>query len=257
MDLTAALTLGDSEARAALAALPPGDRAHAGAQALRLGRPHLTLDWSADPLLRAAAYLRLGSTGAARQELRGPPDTARPAVLHARAARLDRTPDAAALAAHAARLARAEGDGNALIAAAILNAEQDLFRNSPASPAESVNADRVAHFAALRSLAEGLKVAELTGEPADPHLLAVLAHAQKPLNSRKAATTAAKALDRSEPGSPARVLALLALDRPEDAHAQAQRGSLAAAWWEPFAGLISATRPPATTPGMDGTAADG
>ncbi|OOV13602.1 hypothetical protein BXU09_01650 [Deinococcus sp. LM3] len=246
MDLTAALTLGDSEARAALAILPPGDRTHAGAHALRLGRPHLTLDWSAEPLLRAAAYLRLGSTGAARQELRGQPDTARPAVLHARAARLDRAPDAAALAAHAARLARAEGDGNALIAAAILNAEQDLS-----------GADRAAHFAALRSLAEGLKVAELTGQPADPHLLAVLAHAQRPLNARKAAATAAKALDRGEPGSPARVLALLALDRPDEAHAQAQRGSLAAAWWEPFAGLVSAARPPATTPGTDGTAADG
>ncbi|GAA5440126.1 hypothetical protein ACFQDE_04305 [Deinococcus caeni] len=246
MDLTAALTLGEAEARAACAALPPAERAHAAAHALRLGRPHLTLDWSGEPLLRAAAHLRLGSTGAARQELRGQPDTARPAVLHARAARLDRTPDAAALAAHAARLARAEGDGNALIAAAILNAEQDLS-----------GADRAAHFAALRSLAEGLKVAELTGQPADPHLLAVLAHAQKPLNSRKAAATAAKALDRSEPGSPARVLALLALDRPEDAHAQAQRGSLAAAWWEPFAGLVSATRPPATTPGTDGTGADG
>lgn len=243
MDLTAALTLGDSEA---LAALPPGDRAHAGAQALRLGRPDLTLDWSADPLLRAAAYLRLGSTGAARRELRGQPDTARPAVLHARAARLDRAPDAAALAAHAARLARAEGDGNALIAAAILNAEQDLS-----------GADRAAHFAALRSLAEGLKVAEMTGQPADPHLLAVLAHAQKPLNSRKATATAARALDRGEPGSPARVLALLALDRPDEVHAQAQRGSLAAAWWEPFAGLVSAARPPATTPETDGTAADG
>lgn len=246
MDLTAALTLGDSEARAALAALPPGDRAHAGAHALRLGRPQLTLDWSTDPLLRAAAYLRLGSTGAARQELRGQPDTARPAVLHARAARLDRAPDAAALAAHAARLARTEGDGNALIAAAILNAEQDLS-----------GADRAAHFAALRSLAEGLKVAELTGQPADPHLLAVLAHAQRPLNARKAAATAAKALDRGEPGSPARVLALLALDRPDEARAQAQRGSLAAAWWEPFAGLVSAARPPATTPETDGTAADG
>ncbi|MCD0163624.1 hypothetical protein IHN63_20235, partial [Deinococcus sp. 6YEL10] len=184
--------------------------------------------------------------GAARQELRGQPDTARPAVLHARAARLDRVPDAAALAAHAARLARTEGDGNALIAAAILNAEQDLS-----------GAGRAAHFAALRSLAEGLKVAELTGQPADPHLLAVLAHAQRPLNARKAAATAAKALDRSEPGSPARVLALLALDRPDEAHAQAQRGSLAAAWWEPFAGLVSAARPPATTPETDGTAADG
>lgn len=256
MDLTAALTLGEAEARVACAALPPSERAHAAAHALRLGRPHLTLDWSGDPLLRAAAHLRLGDTGAARQELRAQPDAARPAVLNARAARLDGSPDAAALAAHAARLARAEGDGNALIAAAILNAEQDLFRASPERP--GVAADRAAHFAALRSLAEGLKVAELTGQPADPHLLAVLAHAQRPLNARKAAATAAKALDRGEPGSPARVLALLALDRPADAHAQARRGSLAAAWWEPLAlPPVSAARPPATTPGTDGTAADG
>ncbi|GAA5449021.1 hypothetical protein [Deinococcus depolymerans] len=244
MDLTAALTHGETEARAAFAALPPSARGDAGAHALRLGRPHLTLDWSADALTRAAAHLRLGDTGAARQELRGQPDTARPAVLHARAARLDRAPDAAPLSAHAARLARTEGDGNALIAAAILNAEQDL-----------AGTDRSAHFAALRTLAEGLKVAEMTGQPADPHLLAVLAHAQRPLNARKAAATAAKALDRSDPGSPARVLALLALDRPADAHAQAQRGSLAEAWWEPFTRPpLSAARPPATPPETNGPA---
>ena len=242
--LDTALNLGEAQARAALAALPGARFPQAAARALALGRPHLTLEWTGEPLLLAAAHLRLGCPDAALSTLSGLPDTARPALLRARAALQGSTPDALAQATHARTLARADGDGGALVAAATLLAEHHLRAG--------------AHHEALRTLAEGLKVAEMTGQPADPHLLAILAHAQKPLNSRKAAATAAKALDRSDPGSPARVLALLALDRPEDAHAQAQRGSLAAAWWEPFTlPPLSAARPPATTPETDGTAADG
>ncbi|WP_291431365.1 hypothetical protein [Deinococcus sp.] len=241
--LDTALALGDGQARMALAILPVSSGSQAAARALALGRPHLTLEWTDEPLLLAAAHLRLGRPDAALSTLSGLPDTARPALLRARAAQQGGAPDALAQATHARTLARADGDGGALVAAATLLAEYHLRAG--------------AHHEALRTLAEGLKVAEMTGQPADPYLLAVLAHAQKPLNSRKAAATAAKALDRGDPGSPARVLALLALDRPDEAHAQAQRGSLAAAWWEPFAGLVSAARPPATTPETDGTAADG
>ena len=51
-------------------------------------------------------------------------------------------------------------------------------------------------YGALRTLAEGLKVAEIAGQSADAHLLAVLAHTQGRLNARKGQATAAKALER-------------------------------------------------------------
>ena len=85
---------------------------------------------------------------------------------------------------------------------------------------------------ALRSLAEGLKVAELTGAAADSHLLAVLAQVQARVgSSAKARQTAERALERSLPRSPARVLALLALGRGDEARQEAQAGKLAAVWW--------------------------
>lgn len=147
------------------------------------------------------------------------PPSARRAVLLARAAALAGEADALALA-HAARtLSRAEGDAGALTAAAALCGE--LERSEPRR--------------ALRSLAEGLKVAELLGTEADPHLLAVLAHVQRAAGGEaKAHKTAHKALSRAEERSPARVLALLALDRPEEARAQAEAGELASAWWAAF-----------------------
>ncbi len=187
--------------------------------ALHSGRPRLALRWATgDPLTHAAALLRLGEAGAALDVLRALPDTARPSVLRARARwqQADAAAQEATLQARA--LARREGDGAALIAAATLRGEQLL-----PDP-----------YAALRTLAEGLKVAEQTGQAADAHLLAVLAHAQRRLGGPKGARTAARALERSAPRSPARVLALLALDRAPQAHAEAADGELAAVWWRGF-----------------------
>lgn len=209
--------------RSALAALHrlsplPDEQAEAAVLALHLGQPTLTLRWAGDPLTLAAAHLRLGRPGAARTVLDGQPDTARPALLRARAAWQAGQPDAPDLARHARSLARAQGDAGALVAAATLLAEQRLGADAKA---------------ALRTLAEGLKVAELTGQEADAHLLAVLACAQAALGSRdKAGRTAAKALARSLPRSPARVTALLALGREEEAHAEAAAGELGEVWWK-------------------------
>jgi hypothetical protein len=220
--LRAALAAGDDGAAlAALLALrpSPAEEAEAAAFALHLGQPSLALRWEADALIRAAAQLRLGQSAAALTALEGQP-AARPAVLRARAAAQLAQPGATALAALARRLARQEGDAGALVAAAVLIGE-GLLRAEPK--------------AALHALAEGLKVAELTDAEADAHLLAVLAHAQAAPGSRdKAGRTAAKALARSLPRSPARVIALLALDREAEAHAEAQAGELGAVWWMPF-----------------------
>lgn len=223
MTLTAlrtALAAGDDGAAlAALRALRPAPH-EAAALALHLGQPSLALLWGGDPLTRAAAQLRLGHSAAALATLAGQPDAARPAVLHARAAAQLEQAGAADLAAQARRLARREGDAGALVAAAVLIGEGSLGSEPKA---------------ALRTLAEGLKVAELTGAQADAHLLAVLAHAQGRLGSRdKAGRTAAKALARSLPRSPARVVALLALDREAEARAEAEAGELAGVWWVPF-----------------------
>ncbi|MEF2279583.1 hypothetical protein V3W47_14905 [Deinococcus sp. YIM 134068] len=210
----------EAAALAALSALDPADHARAAPLALQLGRPSFAARWAEDPLTRAAAFLRLGDSDAAFTTLAGQPDTARPALLRARAAWQAGQPDAASLAAHARTLARSEGDAGALIAAATLLGEMNL---------------RADPRAALRALAEGLRVAEMSGTEADAHLLAVLAHAQAAVGGRdKAARTAAKALTRSVPRSPARVVALLALGREEEARREAEAGELGGVWWQGF-----------------------
>lgn len=238
--LRAALSLPTPTFRAADLSLPAGLNAaqteEAAALALHWGAPRAALAWSRDPLRRAAAHLRLGDPIAARAELAAEADGARVALLHARAAALAGQPEADLQAARARFLARQEGDSAALIAAVSLLAE-----GQQADP-----------YAALRTLAEGLKVAEITGQSADPHLLAVLAHTQARLNPRKAQSTAAKALDRSAPRSPARVLALLALARPDDAHAEAQAGELHPGWW-----AFTAVPTPPMPGGTARTGADG
>ncbi|MBZ9714319.1 hypothetical protein [Deinococcus multiflagellatus] len=201
--------------------LPPVLQAQAGEAALALGRPRLALTWAPDPLVRAAAALRLGDAARAQAELAALPDGPRVQVLQARAAHQLARPGAPAVTLAARAQARAAGDSAALVAAAVLLAEQEYPQAT--SP-----------YAPLRTLAEGLKVAELSGQSADPHLLAVLAHVQARLNPRKAQATAHKALDRSAPRSPARVLALLALERAAEAQAEADAGELAPVWWAAF-----------------------
>lgn len=218
--LAAALDRGEAEARRVLECSPEWSSEQAAALALSHGRPRLALAWGREPLTRTAAHLRLGEVDEARRELAPLPDTARPALLRARAATLAGEPDAEVLATHARLLARQEGDAGALVAAATLLGELYL----PADPRLS-----------LRTLAEGLKVAELTGQEADAHLLAVLAHAQRALGAGpKADRTAGKALERSRPRGPARVLALLALGQEAEAGREAQAGELAPGWWPRF-----------------------
>lgn len=171
-------------------------------------------------LLVAAAALRLGDTFTAQAALAALPASARRAVLLARAAGLLEAPSALDLAENARTLARQEGDAPALVAAVTLLAERQLL----------TGAER---FLPLRTLAEGLKVAELTGQEADAHLLAVLAVAQR-LSPRKAAQTAAKALSRAQAGSPAQVGALLLLGEQAQAAQQQQAGELADGWLRVF-----------------------
>lgn len=226
MTLEDALSSGhEAAALSAYALLPPEARAAAAALALRLGRPRLAAGWAAaDGLTLAAALLRLGQAARALDVLAPLPDQARPALLRARARWQQALGQAveppwgeSRAALHARDLARREGDTPALIAAATLSAEQLL--GEP--------------YTALRVLAEGLKVAELGGEAADAHLLSVLAHVQLRLGGPKGQRTAARALERSLPRSPARVLALLALRRGAEAMAEAQDGELAGVWWQP------------------------
>nr|WP_246363064.1 hypothetical protein [Deinococcus budaensis] len=228
----AALEGGDDPgALAALHALTSPVPAGAAALALHLGCPRLAARWAGetgDSLTLAAAQLRLGASAQALATLEAQPGTARPALLRARAGWQLRSPQAPDLAHHARTLARQQGDAGALVAAATLLGEMLL-------PGDA--------RAALRALAEGLKVAELTAQAADAHLLAVLAHAQAALGSRpKAARTAEKAMDRSPPRSPARVLALLALERRAEARAEAAAGELAAVWWRDLAGPAAPVR---------------
>lgn len=216
--LAEALDQGEVEARRVLDSSPELSREEAAALALHHGGPRLALAWGREPLTRAAAHLRLGEVGEARRELAPLQGTARPTLLCARAAALAGELEAEALAVHARLLARQEGDAGALVAAATLLGELYLPADSRLS---------------LRTLAEGLKVAELTGQEADAHLLAVLAHAQRTLGTgSKAERTAEKALTRAAPRSPARVLALLALGRSEEAGAEARAGELAPGWWQ-------------------------
>ncbi|MBB6017986.1 hypothetical protein [Deinococcus radiopugnans] len=216
-ELSAALERG--EPASFYSPLLPPDPTEAARLALFLGRPRLAVLWAgADPLTHAAALLRLGESDQALHVLRPLPDTARPAALRARARWQQGDARAEAETTHALALARQEGDVGAVIAAATLRGEQLLPQP----------------HAALRALAEGLKVCEATGQPSDAHLLAVLAHAQLRLGGAKGGRTAEKALERSLPRSPARVLALLALARTAEAIAEAADGELAAVWWRDF-----------------------
>jgi nucleotide-binding universal stress UspA family protein len=199
--------------------LSPADHSEAARLALQLGRPRLAALWaSLEPLTHAAALLRLGESHRTLLVLQPLPDTARPAALRARARWQLADPQAQAAIQHGLTLARQEGDVGAVIAAATLRGEQLLTQP----------------HAALRALAEGLKVAEATGRPSDAHLLAVLAHAQLRLGGAKGLRTAEKALERSLPRSPARVLALQALKRWPEAAREAADGGLAAVWWRDF-----------------------
>ena len=210
----------------------PGEEAPAAAFALRLGVPELALYWAQlagakGAALAAAAALRLGQLETASALIDTLPDTARRAVLYARAGMLGGQWDMAQ--AEAARdEARREGDAPALIAAVTLLGELQLLMSDMVS-------NKAKPYAALRTLAEGLKVAELTHQAADAHLLAVLAHAQQRAGSaRKAGRTAEKALERSSPRSPARVWALLVLNREAEAEAERLAGQLAAGWFAAY-----------------------
>lgn len=187
----------------------PAERAQAAALALRLGRPELAVRWAeqTDPLLHAAALLRLGRRRAVLEVLGGVQEDARVLVLRARAL------GTLEAAQHARDRARQEGDSPALIAAATLMGELLLASDARA---------------ALRALAEGLKVSELMREGTDAHLLAVLSLVQARIGGgAKARKTAEKALTNSLPRSPGRVLALLALGRRAEAEAERAAGELA------------------------------
>lgn len=230
--LQAAVNAGDdAEALALLSGLQPApDEAQACAVlALHVGRPSLAAQWSNEPLTRVAALLRLGHTEEARPTLAPLPESPRVALLLARLLALESDAQAMTQATHARALARVGGDAAALTAAATLLAELLL----PTDPR-----------AALRTLAEGLKVAEMAGEAADAHLLAVLAHVQAAVGgAEKARRTAEKALARATPRSPARVVALLALAQPEQAHAEASAGELDERWLLPFILPLHPTAP--------------
>lgn len=209
-----------AEAKRLWQTLPSAEQEAAAALALALGCPRLALAWSASPWIQAPARLRLGEAQGARAALADLPDSARRAVLWARAGAQRGEVGALTLAQAARSQARREGDAAALVAAATLLAELE----APDLPRQ-----------ALRTLAEGLKVAELTGTEADAHLLAVLAHVQARVGSpARAGQTAARALDRSAPRSPARVLALLALGEPGEAEREAEAGEVAPVWWAPY-----------------------
>lgn len=230
--LQAAVNAGNDSAALALLldVQPPSDEAQAFAVlALHLGRPTLAAQWATDPLTRAAGLLRLGHTEVARQTLAPLPDAPRVALLLARLLVLENHAGAVAQATHARALARAEGDAGALIAAANLLGELLLPTDSRA---------------ALRTLAEGLKVAEMAGEAADALLLAVLAHVQAAVGGAdKARRTAEKALARAAPRSPARAVALLALGQSEQAYAEASAGELDLRWLAAFIGFSHPAAP--------------
>lgn len=215
----------DAGALLALEGLHPdaSERAQAAALALSLGRPRLAAAWAAqtDALLHAAALLRLGERRAVLEVLESQPETARVALLRARALGTRETAELART------LARQEGDSPALIAAATLMGEVLL----PTDPR-----------AALRALAEGLKVSEMLREGTDAHLLAVLSLVQLSMaqvgigGAAKAEKTARKALERSAPRSLGRVLALLALGRMDEAESERRAGELVLAL-QPFLNL--------------------
>ncbi|MFC3834646.1 MULTISPECIES: hypothetical protein [Deinococcus] len=239
MSLAAALDAGRADVHAIYAALPKSEQATAASLALAYGRPTLAAEWAGDPRhpqpqTAAAALLRLGQASAAQVMLDDLPDTARTAVLRARAHwQLGHRADQVDVARI---LARREGDTPALTAAVTLAGEQSLG----------------APYAALRILAEGLKVAEQTGQPADAHLLAMVAHAQVHVGGTRGRRTAERALERSVARSPARVLSLLALNRDADALREARDGELHPVWWEALRGGRPARTARVSSPPDDG-----
>ena len=204
----------DAGALGALEGLDPAahQRPQAAALALGLGRPRLAAAWASgsDALLHAAALLRLGERRTVLELLEGQPESAQSARVALLRARALETLESAELAR---TLARKEGDNPALIAAATLMGERLL----PHDP-----------HAALLALAEGLKVSEMMREETDALLLAVLSAVQARVGGvGKAARTAQKALERSLPRSPARIIALLVLRRGQEAEAERLGGELA------------------------------
>lgn len=216
------------ELHAADGALTGEQLAPAALLALQAGLPALAAKWAqraGQRQLEAAAQLRLGHTEAALTLLRDEDDH-RSEVMRARAALLDGDAvQAQERAAQAHAGAFEAGDAPSLLAAIALLGELEL-RGALES------GSRTGLHAALNVLAEGLKIAEIINEPADPHVLALVALTQHHINSGpKAQATAAKALDRSLAFSPAQVLALTVLGRRKEAQGQAEAGALAGGWW--------------------------
>ena len=204
----------DAGALLALGGLDPAvhERPQAAALALALGRPRLAAAWAAgsDTPLHAAALLRLGERQAVLELLGDQAQSTPSARVEVLRARALGTLESAELAR---TLARRQGDSPALIAAATLLGELLL----PGNPR-----------AALLALAEGLKASEMLREETGAHLLAVLSAVQARVGGAvKATRTAQKALDRSLPRSPARVIALLVLGRGQEAEAERAGGELA------------------------------
>lgn len=213
------LALSSGSLRELFSSLNPEDCSLAAALALSSGYPALAAEHSADRLVQAAAFLRLGQPDNALTVLEPLSFSARTAVLQARAEWQRQRPEALPRAEQARKLARQEGDAGAIVASAALLGEMQLHEPKQA----------------LRTLAEGLKVAEMVNEKADAYLLAVLAHAQaRAGGAAKAARTAEKALNRSLERSPARVVALLALNRAAEAKDVASAGELGELWFRPF-----------------------
>lgn len=198
----------------------PTQQNEAATLALALGQPHKVLDWTQEPLLRAAALLRLGQASEVLGLLENQPQNARTALLKARAAWQLEQLNSLKWAKLAEELGKKEGDAPASIATATLLGEIQMV-SLPTKP-----------YRALRILADGLRIAELANLDADAHLLAILSHVHKRIDTQKYRETAQKALERAPERSPAKVLALLALEQEDEAQTQAQAGHLHSVWWE-------------------------
>ncbi|MBB6099475.1 tetratricopeptide (TPR) repeat protein [Deinobacterium chartae] len=206
---------------AALPRLPDSDLLRAARLAWALGLAPLTAELlrraqqqglEVPAAQQAAALNRCGRPQEALEALRGAQD-AWSCLQAAQGHWQLGQPDAGLEVAGGVLLsARRSGDAGLLIATVSLLGELHLAAGEPR--------------AAVLALAEGLKVAELVNEPADPYLLAVLAEAQSRWgNARKGAATATKALARSGPRALSRVRARVALVQAgaggglEEAHA--------------------------------------
>ena len=226
--------------------LAPDQCTEAAVLALQAGLPHLAVQLAGRVLeervlaqadganeaatqIQLAAYLRLGELEQVQAALAGAThyrDVMMLARAHALAGELVRAQEDAA----EARLGAFEaGDASALFAAIALLGELELRT-------ALINGSRSGAMSSLNVLAEGLKIAEQTRVPTDPHVLALVALAQRHVGGFEAPTnksqaTATKALGRSLAFSPASVRALLTLSRDADAHAEAKEGALAVGWW--------------------------